>query len=249
MRRLERLGAFAREGGDVKRVGVGQAHHRQSRLHAHTGNLDERLAEVELGLTRWLGERHEHFTVTVVVVGEVAPELTLRTLVAVLVAQALEDPLGGVALLLGGGLILLEDLVDHPEECSELGSRTLTRALLIASGLDVLEHLLQRVETDLIFPADLALGHLLHQYFSANVRPNLHVAVHPSPVLAIDLLKANSPARNCWVLLFSMRVLGTQCCYFRCAFTPERVILQIHDRLVIEYELFTYQRIAEFLGE
>jgi hypothetical protein len=49
---------------------------------------------------------------TVVVDGEVAPDLTLRTLVAVLVAQALEDPLGGVALLLGGGLILLADLVN-----------------------------------------------------------------------------------------------------------------------------------------
>jgi hypothetical protein len=107
----------------------------------------------------------------------------------VLVTQPLEDPLGGVALLLRRGLIVLEDLVDHSEECSELGSRTLTRALLIARGLDVLEHLLQRVMTDLVLPADLALGHLLDQYFSANVRPNLHVAVHPSPVSLVDFLK------------------------------------------------------------
>ena len=38
---------------------------------------------------------------------------------------------------------------------------------------------------------------------------------------AVRLSKANSPARNCWVLLISMRVLGTQCCCFRCVFTSD----------------------------
>ena len=83
---LEGLGALARVSGDVKDVRVGQAHHRQSGLHAHSRDLDERLAEVELSLARRLGERHEYLTVTVIVLGQVAPDLTLGSLVAVLVA-------------------------------------------------------------------------------------------------------------------------------------------------------------------
>ncbi len=57
----------------------------------------------------------------VVVLGQVAPDLTLGTLVAVLVAQAFEDPLGRVALLLGGGLVVFEDLSITPRKGPSLG--------------------------------------------------------------------------------------------------------------------------------
>ena len=60
-------------------------------------------------------------------------------------------------------------------------------------------HLLQRVMTDLVLPADLALGHLLDQYFSANVRPNLHIAVHPSLVSLVVSLRNQLVSRDCWV--------------------------------------------------
>jgi hypothetical protein len=52
-----------------------------------------------------------------------------------------------VTLLLRRSLVVLEYLIDYPEEGSELGSGPLTRTLLIARGLDILEHLLQRVMT------------------------------------------------------------------------------------------------------
>jgi len=137
----------------------------------------------------------------------------------VLVDQVLEDPLGGMALLLRRGLVVLEDLIDHPEERPELGSGPLTRTLLVARELDVLEPLLQRVMTDLIVPADLALGHLLDQYSSAGFRPNLHVAVYPSPVSLVDSLRNQFVSRGCWVWLFSASVFAAQCGRFQSAFT------------------------------
>jgi hypothetical protein len=122
----------------------------------------------------------------------------------VLGTQRLEDSLSGVALRLGRSLVVLEDLIDHPEKGSEPGP--LARALLIVRGLDTLEHLLQGVMTDLVLPADLAHGHLLDQYFSANLRPNLHTAVHPSPFSLIGSLKSQLVSRGCWGWLFSASV-------------------------------------------
>ena len=51
---LEGLGALAGIGGDEERVRVRQRHHRERGLHPHAVDLDGRLAEVELGLARWL---------------------------------------------------------------------------------------------------------------------------------------------------------------------------------------------------
>jgi len=217
--RLEGLGALAWKGRDEEGVRVGQAHHRQGGLHPYAGDLDDRLAEVELGLARWLGERHEDLRVATSTLRDQSANLALGAAVAVLVTQPLEDPLGGVALLLGRGLVVLEDLIDYPEEGSELGSGPFTRALLIARRLDVLEHLFQRVMTDLVLPADLALGHLLDQNSSANLRPNLHIAVHPSPVSLVDSLRNQLVSRDCWVWLFSASVFAAQCGCFRSAFT------------------------------
>jgi len=219
VRRLEGLGALAWEGQDEEGVAVGKAHHRQRDLSAHVGDLDDRFAEVELGLARWLGERHEDLAVTVVVLGEVTPDVALGSLVAVLVTQTLKDPLGGVALLLGSRLIEAQNLIDHPEEGPELGAGPLTLALLIALWLDVLEHLGERLVTEAVVAADLTPRHLFDQYFSANLRPNLHVAVHPSPVPPVGSLRNQLASRGCWVWLFSMRILRAKCGCLRCAFT------------------------------
>jgi hypothetical protein len=42
----------------------------------------------------------------------------------VLVAQPLEDPLGGVPLLLAFNLVLFQNLVDDPDQAPSLGRRT-----------------------------------------------------------------------------------------------------------------------------
>ena len=51
---LEGLGALPGVGRDVEAVRVGQAHHRERGLAPDSGDLNRRLAEVELGLTRWV---------------------------------------------------------------------------------------------------------------------------------------------------------------------------------------------------
>ena len=89
----------------------------------------------------------------------------------------------------------------------QLGPGPFTRTLLVARGLDQDEDLLERVGADLVVPADLALRHLLDQYFSTNLRQNLHIAVHPSPVLvAVISSRVDSPAG------------AVGCCCFRCTF-------------------------------
>jgi hypothetical protein len=75
------------------------------------------------------------------------------------------------------------------------------------------------VVAEAVVATDLTHRHLLDHYFSANLRPNLHVAVHPSPVSLVDSLGNQLVSRGCWVWLFSMRVSGAKCGYFRCAFT------------------------------
>ena len=71
--------------------------------------------------------------------------MTLGSGVAVLVDQALEDPLGGVALLLRGSLAEVQYLLDHPEEGVQLGPRPFTRTLLVPWELDQADHLGQSV--------------------------------------------------------------------------------------------------------
>jgi len=47
----------------VNGVALGKTHDREMGLHPHSGDLHDRLAEVELRLARWLGEGHEDLAV------------------------------------------------------------------------------------------------------------------------------------------------------------------------------------------
>ena len=99
--------------------------------------------------------------------------------------------------------------------------RSLTRTLLIARRPDVLEHLGGRVVAEAVVATDLRHRHLLNQNFSSNLRPNLHVAVHPSPVPPVGSLRNQLASRGCWVWLFSASGFAAQCGCFRSAFTPD----------------------------
>ena len=78
------------------------------------------------------------------------------------------------------------------------------------------------MEADAVVPADLALGHLLDQHFPADFLPNLHIAVHPSPVLVVGFLKSQLASSGLLgvavfdarfrdsVLLLSIRVYNEQ---------------------------------------
>jgi hypothetical protein len=75
------------------------------------------------------------------------------------------------------------------------------------------------VVTDPVLPTDLALRDLVDEHLPANLRPNLHIFVHPSPVSLVGSLRNQLASRGYWVWLFSMRVLGGQCGCSRRVFT------------------------------
>ena len=96
---LEGLGALAGVGRDEEGVRVGKRHDRECGLSALARDLDGRLAEVELGAPRRVAEGHEDLGGVASLEGHVAADLGLAAPVVVLVSEALEDPLRGVALL------------------------------------------------------------------------------------------------------------------------------------------------------
>ena len=174
----ERLSALAREGADEGRVGVRQRHHEQG----HRGGLpverDLGLAEVDLGLTGPVGQRDEDL-------GAAAPpgpdgvlDDSRPASVAVLVAEPLEDPLGGMALLLRGLLVVVEDLVDDRQEGVELGPGWGGRAV-VPGRLGVVEDLLKRVPVDVELAADGSLALAIDEDATADLSPVLDVGVLP----------------------------------------------------------------------
>ena len=113
------------------------------------------------------------------------PDLGRAAGIPVLVTQALEDPLGRVALLGRGVTVRRQDLVDDTQELAQLRLRA-GRALAIAGGFGVGQDLLQGLRADPVVPSDRALRRALHQYPAPDLRPHLHVGVHPSPVHSLD---------------------------------------------------------------
>src|SRR5207245_10663691 len=137
----EGLGALPGVGRDVEAVRVGQAHHRERGLAPDSGDLNRRLAEVELGLTRWMREGDEDLLPVALVPGHGLLDLGDAAGVPVLVAQTAEDPLGRVALLGRSVPVGSQDLLDHPEVGPELGPGARS-ALTVARWLGVREDLL-----------------------------------------------------------------------------------------------------------
>src|SRR4051812_5215997 len=95
-----------------------------------------------------------------------------------LVAEPLEDPLGGVPLLPGGLLVILEDLVDDGEEGVELGPGA-GLGPPIARGLGVSEDLGQRVPVDVELAASGPLAQAVNEDATPDLGPVVHVGEHP----------------------------------------------------------------------
>ena len=174
----ERLGALAREGADEDRVGVRQGHDEQG----HRGGLavedDLGLAEVDLGLAGGVGQRDEDLGGPEPPGGDGLLDDGQAALVAVLVAEPLEDPAGGVPLLPRGLLVGLEDLVDDGQEGVELGPGAGRRAA-VAGRLGMVEDLRERVPVDVELAAGGALAQAVDEDAAADLGPVLHVGVHP----------------------------------------------------------------------
>ncbi len=182
--RLEGLGALAGIGGEEVGVRIRQGDDPEGRLAPDSGDLDHRLAEVELGMAGRMAERDEGFLRIPLGLGHRHPDLGDPTAIAVLVAQSLEDASTGVALLGRSLLVGLEDLVDDVQELAELGLRA-GFGHPVAGRLGVDENLVQDLGADLVVPADRALGDALHQDLAADLRPFVHVGSHLSPVLLV----------------------------------------------------------------
>ena len=136
------------------------------------------MAEVDLGLAGAVGQRDEDL-------GAAAPpgpdgvlDDGQPALVAVLVAESLEDPPGGMALLPGGLPVALKDLVDNGEEGVKLGPGSGGGAV-VPGRLGMVEDLLERVPVDLELAADGALALAVDEDATADLSPVPHVGKHP----------------------------------------------------------------------
>jgi hypothetical protein len=176
----ERLGTFAWEGGHEDRVGVGQGHDEQSDLHGLPveGNLS--FAEVDLGLARRrVGQGDEDLDVTALPGRDGHLDDGQLALVTVLVAESLEDSLGGVPMLLRCLAIVLKDLLNDAQEGFELGLGPRCRAA-VARRLGMPENFLERVPMNRKRTANGALALAVDEDSAADLSPFLHVREHPS---------------------------------------------------------------------
>src|SRR5262249_27290385 len=133
--------------------------------------------EVDLGLAGRVGQRDEDLGVLVAPGSNGVLDGRQAALVAVLVAEPLEDPHGGVALLPGGLLVVLEDLVEDREEGPELGLGP--RPLLaIAGRLGVIEDLAEGLPVEVELPLDGAHALAVDEDATADLGPVVHVREH-----------------------------------------------------------------------
>ena len=97
---------------DETSVVVGQVEHEVVGLQVHSADYDQSLAEVALGLSRRLGERHEHLPRLAAMLPDVVLDRVVSAVEPVLVPEPVKDTLSRMALRLGDAVILFQDLCD-----------------------------------------------------------------------------------------------------------------------------------------
>jgi len=108
-------------GLDEAAIAVRQVYDEAVGLALHARDDHQGLAEVALGVARRMGQRHEHLPGLAAVLADVVLDDGVPAIEAVLVPEALEDALGGVPLLLGDAVIILQDAVDDAGERLQFG--------------------------------------------------------------------------------------------------------------------------------
>jgi hypothetical protein len=96
------------------------------------------------------------------------------------IAESLENPPGRMTLLAVNLLVAFEDLPNNRQNSINLTWLPRSRSL-IAWRLWMRKDLLQCVPVDLVQPANASLALLVDQYATADIRPHLHILIHPSP--------------------------------------------------------------------
>jgi hypothetical protein len=177
---LEGLGAFTGKRLAEERVAVGQRHDAEHDLDLTTTIDGLRLAEVELGFTRRMRQRHEHFRRRLFVASDLVTDDSDLARVVVLVAESLEDPLARMSLFPMDLLVGLENLVNHRDEGSNLW---LVSCVLLGMvwRFRMFQNLLDRPEIQIVLQAGLPPAHLVDKYVASDSRPLIHVLNHSFP--------------------------------------------------------------------
>ena len=147
-------------------------------LLLHARDDHQGFAEVALGVTRQVGQRHEHLPGPPAVLPNVVLDDGVSTIEAVLVPEPLEDALRRVALLPGNPVILFEDAVDDTREGLEFGPARWDLSP-VARRRGIGQHLAHRVPVQTEHPGSLPDAHALHHHRPANPQIYVH-QVHPS---------------------------------------------------------------------
>ena len=112
----EGLGSLRRVSLYETAVAVGQVDDEAVDLPLHSADDHQGLAEVALSVARRMGQRHEHLLGLTAMLPDVVLDGGVSAVEPVFVPEALEDPLGGVALLPGTPEVVCQDLVDDAGE-------------------------------------------------------------------------------------------------------------------------------------
>ena len=118
----ESFGRLGMVGLHEDRVALGQVHHEEPDLLLDAAKHGGRLPEVGLRVPWRVGQRHEHFLGHLPARAHVVPHRRVAAVEPALVAEPLEDPPGGVALLGSHLLIVVQDLLDEARVIRKLGA-------------------------------------------------------------------------------------------------------------------------------
>ena len=174
----EGLGGLRRIGLHEAPVAVGQVQYEAVGFTLHAANDHQGLAEVALGMSRRVGQRHEHLLGLAAMLSYIVLDYGVLTVEPVLIPEPLEDALGRVALLPGAREIVLQDPVDDAGKRLQLGApgRSLSP---VARRHGVGQHLAHGVPVQAKLSGNLPNTLTLHHHRPANPQIYVH-AVHPS---------------------------------------------------------------------
>ncbi len=172
LRRLRRIGRY--EDG----VAVRQVHREEVDLLFHPADLRQRLAEVGLGRSRLMAQRHEHLPLPQPALVHVLLHHRQPASVAVLIPKPFEDPLRGVPLLRRTAMVVLKDPVDHANKRVQLRPHRWPRPPVPWRYREH-QHLGYRPRVDAKPPTRLAVAQSLDLDRMTDPTIKLH-ALHPS---------------------------------------------------------------------
>ena len=179
----EGLGGLGGIGLDEAAVAVGQVDDETVGLPLHPANDHHGLAEVALGVAWRMGQRHEHLPGLAAMLSDVVLDRSVSAVEPVLVPEALEDALGGVALLPGTREVILQDPVDDSGERLKLGpSRRSLSPVARRNGVG--QHLAHGVPVQPELSGDLPNTLALHHHRPANPQIYVHLVQSVAPSIS-----------------------------------------------------------------